>query len=81
MWRCDYCRASFDDRDTGINHARARHSRDYTACRQVSADEPGATGPVRRTRWLPAMRGAGLLPHVAVAMLAAPLLAALRPHA
>jgi hypothetical protein len=81
MWRCDYCRARFDDRDTGINHARARHSRDYTACRPVSADEPGQSGAVRRARWLPSMRGMDLLPHLGVAMLIAPLLGAWRPHA
>jgi len=33
---------------------------------------------VRRARWLPGVRGVSLLPHLAVAVLAAPLLAALR---
>lgn len=74
MWRCDYCRAMFDDRETGINHARSRHSRDYTACRQVTGDAPSR--PVR-TRWLPSLRGV-LLPHLSVAILFAPLLALLR---
>jgi hypothetical protein len=78
MWRCDYCRAMFDDRDTGINHARARHSRDYTACRQVAGDGPGRPGGPTRTRWLPSLRGVTLLSHLAVAILFAPLLAMLR---
>ena len=33
-WRCTYCRATFPDLDHCINHARARHGRDYTTCRQ-----------------------------------------------
>jgi hypothetical protein len=78
MWRCDYCWAEFDDRDAGINHARARHSRDYTACRQVSGD---GSGPLRRTRWLPSLRGVGLLSHLTVALVVAPLLAFVRPAA
>jgi hypothetical protein len=81
MWRCDYCRTRFDDRDTGINHARARHSRDYTACCPVPPKEPGQSGTVRRARWLPSMRGIGLLPHLNVARLFAPLLGAWRPPA
>lgn len=81
MWRCDYCRARFDDRDTGINHARARHSRDYTACRPVPPEEPGQSGTVRRARWLPSIRGMGLLTHLGTAKLFAPLLGAWRPHA
>jgi hypothetical protein len=32
MWRCEYCRKKFDDRVDCINHTRAWHSRDYTAC-------------------------------------------------
>lgn len=79
MWRCDYCRAMFDDRDTGINHARARHGRDYTACRQVTGDGKGRAGLPTRTRWLPSLRGVMLLPHLSVAILFAPLLALHRP--
>lgn len=79
MWRCDYCRAMFDDRDTGINHARSRHSRDYTACRQVTGDGSGRPGGSGRVRWLPSLRGVMLLPHLSVAILFAPLLALLRP--
>ena len=35
MWRCSYCGRRFEDRDDGINHARAQHSRDYTTCEHV----------------------------------------------
>ena len=80
MWRCDYCRARFEDRDTGINHARARHSRDYTACRQEPPEVAGPPAGARRTRWLPAMPGAGFLPHLGFALLLGPILVALRPH-
>jgi hypothetical protein len=68
----------FDDRDAGINHARARHSRDYTACRQVLGDGAGPTVAPRRPRWLPSLRGVGLLTHLSVAIVVAPLLAAVR---
>ena len=80
MWRCDYCRARFGDRDTGINHARARHSRDYTACRQEAAGgaSPSSARP-GQARWLPSVQSVSLLPQFAVAVLIAPLLAALRP--
>jgi hypothetical protein len=40
MWRCDYCRKEFDDRVDCINHARARHSRDYTTCNGVHLTQP-----------------------------------------
>jgi hypothetical protein len=79
MWRCDYCRAMFDDRDTGINHARARHGRDYTACRQVTGDGAERPGGPSRTRRIPSLRGVMLLPHLSVAILFAPLLAMVRP--
>jgi hypothetical protein len=65
MWRCDYCRATFEDRDLGINHARARHSRDYTACRLV--ERPAAGG------W-----GVLALTHLIAAVLVAPVLSAVR---
>ena len=32
MWRCSCCRKRFEERGDGIDHARASHSRDYTAC-------------------------------------------------
>jgi hypothetical protein len=78
MWRCDYCRARFDERDAGINHARARHSRDYTACREVGASDASGPGARWRLRWLPGTRGGTGLPHLAVAIVLAPLLAAFR---
>jgi hypothetical protein len=36
MFRCVICHRRFDDRASTVNHARARHSRDYTACRVVT---------------------------------------------
>jgi len=35
MFRCVVCHRRFDDRVSTVNHARAQHSRDYTACRVV----------------------------------------------
>ena len=51
MWRCEYCRKTFDDRDDSINHARAQHSRDYTACRYVPAAQEGRVARALRGRW------------------------------
>ena len=47
MWRCSYCWRRFEDRDDGINHARAQHSRDYTTCEYVPQRprESGALQP------------------------------------
>ena len=42
MWRCEYCRKRFDDRVDCINHARARHSRDYTTCSCLHLGRPSA---------------------------------------
>jgi hypothetical protein len=75
MWRCDYCRARFDDRDTGINHVRARHSRDYTACRQVDSHDDGDAGSARRIRRLLGGRALFGLPFLSLALVLVPILA------
>jgi hypothetical protein len=36
MFRCVVCCQRFSDRESTANHARAYHSRDYTACRVVT---------------------------------------------
>lgn len=61
MWRCEYCRKWFSDQIDCINHARARHSRDYQTCyclTQASAPisaPPGAVQawmrPFRAWKW------------------------------
>jgi hypothetical protein len=48
MWRCELCWRTFGIRDDGINHARAQHSRDYTACRYVPAGRGHPSGGLGR---------------------------------
>ena len=36
MFGCAVCHRRFDTRANTVNHARAQHSRDYTACRVVT---------------------------------------------
>ena len=36
MLRCTVCHRRFPDRQHAVDHARARHGRDYTACRVVT---------------------------------------------
>ena len=40
MFRCVVCHRRFDDRAQTVNHARAQHSRDFTACRVVTLHCP-----------------------------------------
>ena len=56
MWRCGYCRKRFNDRDEGINHARAEHSRDYATCEYVPSPEPTGHGWLPRLTSLPRRR-------------------------
>jgi len=62
MFRCVVCRRHFDDRASTVNHARARHGRDYTACRVVTlhcdpcgleflTDEAWRAHKAERHRW------------------------------
>lgn len=55
MWRCNYCRKRFQDRDDGINHAGASHSRDYTTCEYLPRQRTWVHGlsilPVLLTWW------------------------------